>query len=336
MNPAETNIKDPRWISVNLVDFSQEGFRIRSFREKGELIASLDRFGILQAPLLCSSPEGRFAILDGFERLGWAAARGLQEVLARIVPEKVSLEELWRIRIQTLLFGPPLNAVQKADLIQKLSAVFTVEQMQEEFFPLLQVPWRPESLEGWCLLAQQDRNFLLAVALEEISERVALQLVTWEAEARQEAVHLLRELKCSASIQWELVERITEISLREEISPLEVIRDLQEESGAETRRMQPRQKTQALRDLVARRRFPRLKAKEAHFEALLKDASLPRNLNLRHPPFFEGDVWQVHLSFSSPGQLENLTSLCSELARSPWMEELMACGSSKSPKNRRG
>ncbi len=288
------------------------------------LFASLERFGILHPPLLWSPPEGGFAILDGFERLQWAQAGGLQEALFVVLSPEVSKRELWRIRIQTLLFGPPLNGVQKADAVEGLSSRFSPEEIRSEFLPLLRVPQRSGGLESWRLLSRQDSKFLRSVAREEISERVALELVHWEPEASWKIANILMEIKCSASIQWEIVERVSEISMREETSRMEVLTSIKENLPVDAANVDHRRKTTLLRDILTRRRLPRLKAEEERFHGLMKKAALPPGLRILHPPFFEGCDWQAHLHFDSPGRLQELLDACSRLNRSHIMTEILA------------
>lgn len=320
----------PRLTPLRELDFSQERFRILSFRSREDLLASLEAFGILRPPLLWTQPDGTLAIVDGFERLHWAQRAGLKEVLSLVIPPEVSERRCWRIRVQTLLFGMPLNVAQKAQVIARLSDHFPFDQIRTEFLPLLHVPGRPESLESWCLLARQDRGFLRAAAHEEISERVALELVHWESQGAEIMLKILTELKCSASIQWELVERVKEIALREALPRAQVIGSLMDKVFRSPQ-SHPRRKTQALRDNLAGRRFPRLKAKEGRFQSLMKKAALPHNLRIFHPPFFEGSSWQIQVTFSNREELIELLSVSSQFARSSLMDELLNPGVPEAP-----
>ncbi len=331
MNPEVPAQCTPLRILPKHLDFSQEHFRIGRFKSREDLVASLEAFGMLHPPLLWTQADGTLAILDGFERLHWAKNRGTREVLSLVLPPALSGNELWRIRVQTLLFGLPLNPAQKAQVIHRLSSQFSFEQIHTEFLPLLHVPGRPESLKSWCLLAHQDHEVLGAAAREEISERVALELVHWEPEAMKTMVRVLTELQCSASIQWELVERIKEVAIREALPRARVLENLMSELEV-TPQKHPRRKTQALRDILERRRFPRLKEREAHFETLLKKGALPNNLRIYPPPFFEGRNWQMHITFSNREQLVELLSTSTRFALSPLLEEMMNPLASKSTK----
>ncbi len=241
-----------------------------------------------------------------------------------VLPPDVSERELWRIRIQTLLFGPPLNGAQKADAVTGLNSRFSPEEIRLEFFPLLQIPQRSHGIEPWRLLSAQDTRFLRAVAREEISERVALELVRWEPEAFHEIADTLLEIKCSASIQWEIVERISEIAVREETSHTQVLASIKKNLIAQADDTDHRRKTAILRDILTRRRLPRLKAKEERLHGLLKKAALPAGLRVLHPPFFEGCNWQVHLHFDSQERFRELIDACMRLSRSSLTAEMLA------------
>jgi len=84
-----------------------------------------------------------------------------------------------------------------------------------------------------------------------------------------------------------------------------------------------RQKTQALRDLLTRWRFPRLKAREERFSEELSGLALPSSIRLTPPPAFEGERWQLQLSFSSPSELDSLLKKAKSLASSPKLAQTM-------------
>jgi ParB family chromosome partitioning protein len=52
------------------------------------------------------------------------------------------------------------------------------------------------------------------LAMGAIAERTALLVAGWDERSRNAVLPVLESLRCSASIQVEIVERITEIALR--------------------------------------------------------------------------------------------------------------------------
>jgi hypothetical protein len=85
-----------------------------------------------------------------------------------------------------------------------------------------------------------------------------------------------------------------------------------------------RQKTQALRDRLTLRRFPRLKAREQRFARELAVARLPGSVRLSPPPAFEGDRWTLNISFADPTGLCSVLQETESFARSPVLAGIMA------------
>jgi len=150
--------------------------------------------------------------------------------------------------------------------------------------------------------------------------------VNWEAEAQRPMLALLSELRCSASIQVEVLERTTEIAFGREQGRADLLQDPELITIMSDSRRNHRQKTQALRELLARWRFPRLKAREERFAREMAAASLPRSMRLAPPPYFEGEQWQLQASFSSPEELEAILDEARSFARSSKLRTIMEGG----------
>lgn len=291
--------------SVKLADllWTDETFAVPSFVPADNLRDSLQRFGVLQPPWLWRRAGGKSVIVDGFKRLRWARQTGAQEVECRIFPVDAGLGELLLRRVENKLFGPPLNTAEKAQLVYKLSLHAPQRQMLDLNLPHLGIAARPEVLEKWRRLAMSDEHLLAAAAQGRVCERAALELAEWEDGPRSRMVALLSELRCSASIQLELIERVREIALREDAGLQQVLEDEGVERVLSCAEMNHRQKTEALRKFLYARRYPRIRAREERFQQGLAALALPAGVAVLPPPGFEGKDWQLRLQFASNDEL---------------------------------
>lgn len=317
---------DPAYSSIPLrhIDWEDSTYAIRSFQPFTELEASLERLGILASPWLLRQGTERFVVVDGFKRLQWAGEKGLPDVLCRVYPEGTDTRELWLRRLEGKLFAPPLNVAEKAQIISKLLDFLPEQTVVREFFPRLGVASRVELLERWRRLAAAGDDMLEAVASQEIFDRTALELMGWEDEAGLEMLSLFRELKCSASVQMEILDRLTEVALRQERARGDLLHDAELLSLVVDSTLNHRRKTGLLRERLTRMRFPRLQAREERFNAQWESLSLPGSLRLVHPPAFEGERWQLQITFSRPRDLLDLLGDAGKLAQSPALKSIMA------------
>jgi ParB family chromosome partitioning protein len=285
---------------------------------------SLRRSGVLSPPWVLPIKGGKeYIIIDGFKRLDLLHETGVQQVECIAFPEDSDPLELMLRRIEGKLFGPPLNVAEMAQVISKVSEILPSQEAVAAFFHTCGIPARVGALTKWRRLASESDAFLEAVATEEISERAALELTGWEEEAKSAAVVLLRELRCSTSIQMEILERISEIAFRMNSGRSAIILSSDIQEILRHPDWDRRRKTQALRELLYRRRYPRLRAREERFELEVTAAGLPKSAHLAPPAAFEGEQWRLQLTFSNPDALQALLDQMRSFAHSPQLKAIM-------------
>jgi ParB family transcriptional regulator, chromosome partitioning protein len=317
---------DARLLALPLdrLDWQDRSFAIRSFTPTAPLQASLQRHGLLFPPWVWHSATDRWVIVDGFKRLEWLQAHSREALEFLVFPAETEHTPLLLRRLEAKVFGNPLNLAEKAQIVAQLAAVLPHQQVLRDYFPLLNLAARPAALEKWCAVARSEDFLLAAIATEQVCERAALELVEWDRAAREQAIALLCELRCSSSIQLEIIERIGEIALSQGQAPVDMFCAPDFQGIWQNPGQSHRQKTQALRDLLHRWRFPRLWARQQRFAEDLARTRLPAGIRLQPPAAFEGSTWQVQIQFTSPEMLQGSAAALAELAGSPQLQAIIS------------
>lgn len=310
-------------VRLNDLNWLDETFAISNFVPLGRLQTSLQSFGMLSTPWIWTKPDGSKVIVDGFKRLAWARRQGMIQVECAVFPAEYDSGKLMVERIEAKLFESTINTAEKAQIISKLAGTCPEQTVLEAYLPRLGVAPQSGKLEEWIRLAHSSRELLAAAALDEISERAALELVGWERQSQTEMVSILSELRCSASIQWEILERVREIAVREETTAMQVLSDAGLVRNLRDPKKNHREKTQLVRAWLYQRRYPRIRAREEAFLRDLADISLPNNVKVLPPPSFEGQNWQLQLHFTSQEELLDVLKKLQNAALSPQFTKLM-------------
>ncbi len=121
----------------------------------------------------------------------------------------------------------------------------------------------------------------------------------------------------------EISERVTEIALRRNENRLAVLRQAELRAAWRHSEGNHRQKTQAVRELLTRWRFPRLQARETRLARDLALLALPTGTRLLHPPAFEGDAWRLEVAFTEPKELKSLLEKVLAAADFDLLERMM-------------
>lgn len=278
---------------------------------------------MLSNPWIWAKRDGAQVIVDGFKRLDWARRQGMMQVECVVFPAEYDPIKLMTERIEAKLFESTINTAEKAQIISKLAGSCPEQTVLEAYLPRLGVAPQSGKLEEWIRLADSSRELLAAAALDEVSERTALELAGWEQQSQTEMVSVLRELRCSASIQWEILERVREIAAREETTVMQVLSETGFVKILRDPKKNHREKTQLVRAWLYRRRYPRVRAREETFIRDLADMSLPNNVKVLPPPSFEGRNWQLQLHFTTQEELLDVLKKLQSTTLSPQFTKLM-------------
>ncbi len=310
-----------RFVAFGEIDLNDSAFEIRKFGGQVRLRDSLAGFGILDPPWLLEK-GARYTVVDGFKRLNWARQNGVHGTFCRIFPENTDIIELWSQRIEKKLFDAEIDIAEKSRIISVLLKMLP-DGIPRLFLAALNVPNRPELWRQWVSISEQDPETLRILASGIIAERTALEVCGWSQRSRILVLDLLSALRCSASIQVEIVERIHEIAIREQKTRADILESLDILEILSAKDWNHRQKTHALRELLAAMRNPRLTARTNQFRQEIESLDLPPPVRIIPPVSFEGNNWRMELSFSGPEELGKALDSTGSLVKSGRMDILL-------------
>ena len=312
---------DVRFVTLPEIDLDDRAFEVRKFASSTRLRESLERFGILDPPWL-RKKDCEHIVVDGFQRLRWAKEHGAQGAVCRIFPEDCDARELWTRRIEKKIFEREIDLAEKAQIISTLLRLFQPEEIPGFFLTGLNVANRPEVLRKWALLSAKGPETLELLASGAIAERAAIEVAGWDKRSRDSVLHVLQALRCSASIQVEIVEHIDEISIRDEKAGADIIETSHAREIVESKELNHRQKTQALREFLAELRHPRLSSRQKRFRREIESLGLPSDVRIIPPAAFEGNNWKMELSFTGPEELRKILDSTGSLAESDRLDTI--------------
>ncbi len=289
-------------VPLTAVDWDDARFAVPGYVPDEALHQSLEAVGILHPPTLWEKKPDRFIIVDGFKRLSWLRSRSTH-VQALVFPEEVDEGRLLRIRLESKIFSRALNRAEKAHILARYAALTSEEDLRRRICPALGISCQSETLALWRSIAAWPARHLGALAQDLIGERTALSLAALSEKDREAFLDALAVLRCSASLQLEILERCLDIARRDGIMLHALVEAPEMQAILEDDTRNRREKTAAVRDLVHRWRFPRLHARMANLEEAIAALKMPSALSLLPPPYWEGDVWELRVRFRTPSEL---------------------------------
>lgn len=218
-----------------------------------------------------------------------------------------------------------LNAVEKARFLLRLRQDFTYPPtaLLQEFLPLLDLPPRLDTLEAYCTLAALEDALQAAVVEGTLLLETALWIGAHAAEDQQALLGLFTGLKVGQNRARECAAYIDEICQRDACRPAGLLHDLGVPGVLADAQLSGPQKLDSVRRLLRQARYPQFSAYEQRFQEAVRRLRLPPQINLRPPPYFEGQQYQVTLSFGQRQELQHYAQRLLDAAGHEALDELL-------------
>jgi ParB-like chromosome segregation protein Spo0J len=263
------------------------------------------------------SEQSPLQVVCGSKRLLACQQTGHTSVPALVYSAaELSEQQAFLLALHDNLGCRVLNAVEKARVILRLRQHFHYQPgaLLQEFCPLLDLPPRLETLEAYCLFATLEDPLQAAVVEGTLPLETALWIGEYDAEDRQALLELFTGLKVGTNRAREFVTYIDEICQRDACRPASLLQGLGVPTVLADKQLSGPQKLDSVRRILRQTRYPQLSAYEQRFQEAARRLHLPSQISLRPPPYFEGQQYQVTLSFSQRQELQHYAQRLLEAA----------------------
>src|SRR5262245_17978310 len=295
--------------------------------EMHALQRSVAHVGVL-TPLHLRQPSDQalLQVVCGSKRLQACQQSGHTSVPALVYRSaELSEPQAFLLALHDNLGCRVLNAVEKARILWRLRQDFQVQPatLLQEFCPLLDLPPRAETLQAYWALATLEDALQAAVAAGTLPLETALWIGTHTAEDHQALLQLFTGLKVGSNRAREFTTYIDEICQRDASSPAALLQKLGVPALLADAQLAGPQKLDSVRHVLRQARYPQLSTYEQRFRAAARRLRLPPQITLRTPPYFEGQQYQVTLSFGQRQELRLYAQRLLDAAGHEALEELL-------------
>ncbi|MBU0566450.1 ParB/RepB/Spo0J family partition protein [bacterium] len=318
--------REIRKVSVDRIDLKDKTF-VFTYGECLEgLLLSLKKIGLVNPPLLREKAEEKFQIISGYKRILALTKLGKREVEALVYKgDEISDPDAFCLNLYENIGNRALNTIEKSIILNKLLKEFRVkeEEIVCGYLPLLGLSPHKERLSLYLPLIELEDEIKEALVKERVSLLVAVKLLELSAEERGEVFGLMMKLRLGLNKQREVLTHLWEISRRDNISILELVRDDPISKIQADTRLSISQKAEKIRWILKKRRFPRLSLAQRSFKEKKDLLKLPANISLKPPPFFEGNKFKIEFSFGTKEELKKAAEKLKEISTSCEISEML-------------
>ena len=279
-------------------------FKISTGEVPAELVASIRLVGLLNPPIIIEKSDG-YRIVSGFKRV--AALRQLRtnSIPARLLDSDTPVENCIRIAITENSSQRSMNLVEQANAVALL-ATFLQDfgQLADAAFSV-GVSVNPGMAEKLKKLEAMEDSLKTGVLNGTIALPVAIQIQAMNDPASGMVLGaLLKELGLSLNRQREMLEWITSICRRDDLTVSQLLATEEIANCLLDSKLDRRQKGQMIRKYLKTCRYPTIQAFEKRFNGIVKKLALAKGTVLTAPPHFESPIYSLRFEFGSYDELQ--------------------------------
>jgi len=307
---------------LSLIDSKDNSFRITTQINVDHLMDSINHVGMLNLPLLVEKETG-YKIVCGFRRIEACRRLNWADVEVRILESDTKKLECITYAITDNSLQRPLNLIEQSISINLLYPFFKDVSVMGKELSAMGLPDNPsivKKIKELCHLPKSVQNGILS---NTISLAMALELGRLQQDAGEGFAKLFETLKLSLNKQKEILTLVKEISLREDIPILNVIKNDRVQKILTNQDLDRNQKIRKIRIYLKQRRFPVITAAENKFENQLKKLKLGSGTKLIPPDNFEGTTYILELFFKNLNELKDRQASIDALIKNPSLRKIL-------------
>ena len=316
---------DIRKIPLQQIDLLDDTFSVNYLPDLQKLRSSIEEVGLIQ-PVLLRKKSGGHQIICGFRRISVMKELGTSEIESRVFEEKETDElQLFSLSLSENLTTRGFNAVEKGIALEKLIRRFQVDPAAviKTFLPFFSLEPNEKILNTYLSLAQMEDEIKTYVLKEEVSRSNIRRLSALTPDDRMAIFSLISRLKLGENRLREALTLLEEISRRNQCKEKDIVQRSEIQAILSQKELTPSQKTERIKKVLTDLRYPKLNQLEKAFEKKRKDLSLPSNISLHHPPFFEGKGLKIEFQFESMEEYRSILKSLSSLPDKKEFEEII-------------
>ena len=312
-------MKTIQQVPLAQIDLSDETFSVNFMPDLEKLRSSIKEVGMIE-PVALKKNGQAYQIVCGFRRIRLASELGIPAVEARVFEEKeCDGIQLFSISLHENATGRGFNTVEAALALDKLVHRFHIppSTVTQTFLPLFSLETNEKILNTYLSLARMEEDVKTYVIQEKVSRTNIRRFSSLTPEDRKAILSLISSLKLGENSLRETLTLLEEIAPREHQTIREIVDRPEIQTVLSHEEFTPSQRTERVKKILQRLRYPRLHRLEETFDEKRKALRLPGGLSVHHEPYFEGKGLRMELRF---GTMEEYRSLIESLSTLPEKE----------------
>jgi hypothetical protein len=297
-------------------------FKISTGTASAELVASIRLVGLINPPIVIAYSDG-FRIVSGFKRIAALQQMGIDHIPVRILDPATKTDCCIRIAIVENSTQRSLNLLEQAQVVALLATCYTDIHQLADAACATGLSVNADMAKKLSKVAVMAPLLKMGVLDGTIAMPVAILLHDMnDGEVASAIGTLLKELGLSLNRQRELLEWITAICRRDDITVSELLAAEEISRCVQDTNTDRRQRGLQIRNYLRTRRYPTIQHHENMFAGLVNKLKLKRGTLLMAPKYFESPVYSLKFEFKHEHELHQKLDEFKRIVKSGALQSL--------------
>jgi ParB-like chromosome segregation protein Spo0J len=284
------------WMDIGSVNFSDERFRTSAFSSIEKTLLSIEKIGLV-SPLLFAVRDEGLVLVCGWKRAVSCKKLALSPIPFFRIKEEDDLK-VFKMAFFENLAARSYTVLEKADIIRKLYEFGENEKdIIRSFLPMLDIPSTWHHFKTYLAVSEFETDLKKAVQEKKMSFPILQLLSEFSAAERRRILPLL--LPLGQNKQKELLTDLFELSRKEGVTAEQILQTHKIKTILGSSSHPPLQKSDRVRMILRKKRRPSLSKQEDKVKSILKRISWPQDVEMKSPPFFEGEDFSLSFNFKN-------------------------------------
>ncbi|GJM15385.1 MAG: hypothetical protein DHS20C13_07120 [Thermodesulfobacteriota bacterium] len=309
-------------IDCSLIDFQDKFFLVGNKDNLSAIYHSILEIGVLNPPIL-RKIDDKYQVVTGWKRLLSCQQIDHTEVLCKVY-EYSELSDNDCLKIVFIDNKERISDLELSELILLYRKIQPADDKDiiNNILPFLEIPPTRKHLDKYLSLASLDETIKNAFYKDKITIEQC-QMLSELTPSNQVPVleSLLLKYNLNNNESKQVIGDISEIALREKCSVNKVIDSIESDFNQNNYKNSGKNE---LRKYARIRRFPELSNVQQKFDKLLKQLSLPDNINIIHHPYFETNELELRIKIKNSEGLSEIIEKLQENNKKGDIDKLLA------------
>ncbi len=309
-------------IQVDDIDLTDKRFCLfKPFTDVNHLVKSVLAVGLIHPVMLRPSPEGRFIVVSGFNRVQAFRSANLQSIPAKVFTgsDSACLEAA----ITAVTFRREISATELIRCVTRLSEFADAHEIAINAPGLFNTRLNASYIGQLIRIGKLGSKGLELIDTGRLSLKTAADLLPFGEDDRNRLFDLFFVIKASASVQKEVVRHLCEISKRERTDIASILAEKEMQMILDSADSDPAGATGTLRQTLFSRRYPQLSCAQQTLKKNIAALKTVPGLKIEKSPTFEDPHLYVSFKFKTQAQCRRYVGDLNRIADSSEFQKIL-------------